>query len=47
MRLYGLDISFNSHKSSEVGLFQKVNFLVKFFKNKGLNVKEQKTITYQ
>ena len=41
----GLDISFNRHKfSSEVGYFRKVNFLVKFFENKGLNVKEQKPL---
>lgn len=40
----GLDISFNRHSSSEVGYFRKVNFLVQFFENKGLNVEEQKPL---
>lgn len=40
----GLDITFNRHISSEVGYFRKVNFLVQFFENKGLNVEEQKPL---
>lgn len=37
----GLDIYFNKKKCSEIGYFRKVNFLVKFFKNKGFDVENQ------
>lgn len=35
----GLDIYF--HKVSEIGYFRKVNFLVAYFKSKGLDVDKQ------
>lgn len=37
----GLDITFNRIKHSEIGYFRKVNFLVKFFEDKGLDVENQ------
>ena len=37
----GLDIYFNRHKLTEIGYFRKVNFLVKFFADKGFDVLNQ------
>lgn len=37
----GLDIYFNKKKCSEIGYFRKVNFLVKFFEDKGFDVESQ------
>ena len=38
----GLDIYFIKRKPKEIGYFRKVNFLVKFFEDKGMDVKNQK-----
>lgn len=40
----GLDIFITKKKRTEVGYFRKVNFLVKFFENRGLDVENQGTI---
>lgn len=40
----GLDIWFSKRKISRFGYFRKVNFLVKFFELKGLNVKNQEPL---
>lgn len=37
----GLDISFYKNKKKEVGYFRKVNFLVKFFEEKGFDTPNQ------
>lgn len=37
----GLDIYFIKKKRSEIGYFRKVNFLVRFFEEKGMNVEDQ------
>lgn len=37
----GLDIYFSKRKSTEVGYFRKVNFLVNFFKKRGFDVENQ------
>lgn len=37
----GLDIWFNKIKKEELGYFRKVNFLVKYFHELGMNVKDQ------
>lgn len=34
----GLDIYFEKRKNKEIGYFRKVNFLVAFFEEKGMNV---------
>ena len=34
----GLDISFIRRKNREIGYFRKVNFLVRFFANKGMDI---------
>ena len=40
----GLDIWFTKRKSTELGYFRKVNFLVKFFESIGLDVKNQESL---
>lgn len=37
----GLDIYLTKKKRSEIGYFRKVNFLVKFFEDKGFDVENQ------
>lgn len=37
----GLDIFFTKKKSKQIGYFRKVNFLVRFFKDKGYDVANQ------
>ena len=37
----GLDVFINRNKISEIGYFRKVNFLVKFFEDKGFDVENQ------
>lgn len=37
----GLDIYFTRKKTNEIGYFRKVNFLVKYFENKGMGVENQ------
>lgn len=37
----GLDIYFNKKKTKNIGYFRKVNFLVKFFGDKGFDVENQ------
>lgn len=37
----GLDIYFTRKKTNEIGYFRKVNFLVKYFENKGMDVENQ------
>ena len=37
----GLDIFINRNEISEIGYFRKVNFLVKFFEDKGFDVENQ------
>lgn len=37
----GLDIFITKKKHSEIGYFRKVNFLVKFFEDKGFDVENQ------
>lgn len=38
----GLDIFFNKVKTNQLNYFRKVNFLVKFFKTKGMDVENQR-----
>lgn len=37
----GLDINFIKRRSESIGYFRKVNFLVKFFQDKGMDVNNQ------
>ena len=37
----GLDIFITKKKRTNIGYFRKVNFLVKFFEDKGFDVKNQ------
>lgn len=41
----GLDIFFTKRKRTQIGYFRKVNFLVKFFADKGLDVESQAPFT--
>lgn len=40
----GLDIFFNKCKTKQIGYFRKVNFLVGFFENKGMDIENQRPI---
>lgn len=40
----GLDIYFTRKKTNEIGYFRKVNFLVKYFENKGMDVENQRPL---
>lgn len=40
----GLDIYFNKVKTKELKSFRKINFLVRFFKDKGMDVEHQHPI---
>ena len=37
----GLDCYFVRRKMTNIGHFRKINFLVKFFKDRGLDIKKQ------
>lgn len=40
----GLDIFFTRKKSTQIGYFRKVNFLVKYFEDKGMDVENQRPL---
>lgn len=43
----GLDIFITKRKRTQIGYFRKVNFLVKFFESKGLDVESQAPFTIE
>ena len=40
----GLDIFFTRKKNTQIGYFRKVNFLVKYFEDKGMDVENQRPL---